>query len=162
MEEFAKSARSAWKSRKLSESPWCMGRALALESKGQWFNPQHQQLEKVVYLDENSWTCTKIIKLSFRWLSGQSRRGATMSAVVHLVHIRFPLKTYLKDILSRSTKLTWFFNVFYTRYKSFPVFLISVTSIKKALWVRWLHYIRTTRATTVRPRHHTWARLAAA
>ena len=33
-------------------------------------DPRRQQLEKVVYLDENSWTHTKLIKPSFRWPSG--------------------------------------------------------------------------------------------
>ena len=58
--------------------------------------PWCQQLEKVVNLDENSWTPTKIIiKGSLRW--------ATMSATVQLVHVHFPLATYVKEILSRST-----------------------------------------------------------
>ena len=87
-----------------SESPGCRGRALALYSKGQWFDPWRRHLEKVVYLDENSWTQTKLIKPSFIWPSDQSRRWATMSAVVRLVHVQFQLETYMKDIISRSTK----------------------------------------------------------
>ena len=42
--------------------PWSRGGALDLWSKGQWFEPRRRQLEKVVNLDENSWTPTKIIK----------------------------------------------------------------------------------------------------
>ena len=60
-----------------------------------WFNPGSRQLEKVVYLDENS----KLIKPLFK-----SGLWATMSAVVRLVHIQFPLETYVKDILLRSRK----------------------------------------------------------
>ena len=37
-------------------------RALPLQSKSQWFDPRRWQLEKVVNLDENSWTPKKIIK----------------------------------------------------------------------------------------------------
>ena len=48
--------------------------ALDLQSKGQLFYPRRKQLEKIVNLDENSWTPTKIIKkekpASFRWPSG--------------------------------------------------------------------------------------------
>ena len=62
------------------------------------------KIEKVVYLDENSWTHTKIIKPLFRWPSGWSRPWATMSAVVHPVHVRLPLEGYVKGILSQSTK----------------------------------------------------------
>ena len=40
--------------------------------------------------------------VSFRWPSCYSRRRATMSAVV--VFGLVPLATYVKDILSRSTK----------------------------------------------------------
>ena len=60
---------------------------LALQSKGQWFDPRHRQLEKVVNLDENSWTHTNY-KTSFRWPSG---RQATISAAVRLVHVRHNL-----------------------------------------------------------------------
>ena len=42
--------------------PWCRGGLLDLWSKGQQFEPRRRQLEKVVNLDENSWTPTKIIK----------------------------------------------------------------------------------------------------
>ena len=37
-------------------------RVLALQSKSQWFDPRRWQLEKVVNLDKNSWTPSKIIK----------------------------------------------------------------------------------------------------
>ena len=42
--------------------PWCRGGKLDLWSKGLWFEPRCRLLEKVVNLDENSWTPTKIIK----------------------------------------------------------------------------------------------------
>ena len=65
---------------------------------------RRQQLEKVAYLNDNSWTHTKFIKSLFRWPSGKNGGRAVMSAVVRLVHVWFPLITYMKDILSRSTK----------------------------------------------------------
>ena len=37
---------------------------LGMYNFGQWFNPQHLQLEKVVYLDENSQTHTKIVQMA--------------------------------------------------------------------------------------------------
>ena len=46
----------------LGSPPWCREGALDLWSKGQQFEPRRWQLEKVVNLDENSWTPTKIIK----------------------------------------------------------------------------------------------------
>ena len=42
-------------------------------------------------------------RLSFRWPSGLSGCRATMSAEVRLVHVHFPLATYVKEMLSRST-----------------------------------------------------------
>ena len=36
--------------------PWCRGGLLDLWSKGQQFEPRRRQLEKIVNLDENSWT----------------------------------------------------------------------------------------------------------
>ena len=44
-------------------------RAVALQSKGQWFDSRCRKIEKVVIPDENSWTLTNC-KTSFRWLSG--------------------------------------------------------------------------------------------
>ena len=43
---------------------------LALQSKGQWFDPCCRQLEKVVNLDENSWTHTnnKTVQMAERTL----------------------------------------------------------------------------------------------
>ena len=46
----------------LRSPPWCRGGALDLWTKGQRFVPRRRQLEKVVNLDENSWTPTEIIK----------------------------------------------------------------------------------------------------
>ena len=57
---------------------WCKGGALDLWSKGQWFDPWRRQLEKE--------------KSLFRWPSGC---WATMSAAVHLIHVHFPIVTYL-------------------------------------------------------------------
>ena len=37
-----------------------VNRALALQSKDQWFNPWHRQLGKVVNQDKSSWTHTKL------------------------------------------------------------------------------------------------------
>jgi hypothetical protein len=62
-------------------------RALALQFKGQWFDPRSRQLEKVVNLDENPWTHPNY-KTSFRWPSGH---WVTMSATVHLVHVHHDL-----------------------------------------------------------------------
>ena len=42
-------------------------------------------------------------KLSFRWPSGQIGCQATKSVAVHLVQVHFPIATYVKEILSRST-----------------------------------------------------------
>ena len=47
---------------------------------------------------------SKILKPSFRWPSIYSGHWATMSAVVRLVHVCFPLATFVKEILSRSTQ----------------------------------------------------------
>ena len=67
---------------------------------------RRQQLEKVAYLNDNSWTHTKFIKSLFRWPSGKNGGRAVMSAVVRLVHVWFPLETYVKDILWESKKQT--------------------------------------------------------
>ena len=55
---------------------------------------RRQQLEKVAYLNDNSWTHKKFIKSSFRWPSGKNGGRAVMSAVVRLVHVCFPVATY--------------------------------------------------------------------
>ena len=43
-----------------------------MQCNGMKYNLKHSflTLEKVVYLDENSWTHTKLIKPLFRWPSG--------------------------------------------------------------------------------------------
>ena len=71
----------------------------------QGFEFLRQQVEKVVNLDENSWTPTIIIIKRSLHTDGQAWTGcwATMSAAVRLVHVHFPLATYVKEILSRST-----------------------------------------------------------
>ena len=70
--------------------PWRGGgdRALALQSKVQWLDRCRRQLEKVVNLDENSWTHTNY-KTSLRWPKGC---WATMSDAVHLVHVRHSVR----------------------------------------------------------------------
>ena len=79
---------SSRKQRKSYLSPYGGGdRALALQSKGQQFDPRLRQLEKVVNLDENenSQTHTQY-KTLFRWLSGHR---ATMSAAVRLHYTQY-------------------------------------------------------------------------
>ena len=80
-------------------------RALALHSKGQWFDPRRWQLEKVVYLDENSWTHTNLkdfVQMAERLepLSGKNECCSAPSPRSN------PFTTYVKDILSGSTKNT--------------------------------------------------------
>ena len=81
-----------------------MDRSLTLPSKGQWFDPQCRQLEKVVYLDENSWTRINLkdfvqMTEQLEHFSGKNECSAPSP--------RFnPFTTYVKDILSGSTKNT--------------------------------------------------------
>ena len=79
-----------------------------MPSKGEWFDPQHRQLEKVVkvvYLDENSWTHPNLkdfVQMAERLerLSGKNECCSAPSPRSN------PFTTYVKDILSGSTKNT--------------------------------------------------------